>query len=200
MPDRVTYEFAVIRVVPKVEREEFLNVGVIVFSKPKRYLGMQYLLDENRLKAFSNDLDLEELKAYLQAWERITQGGKEAGPIGQEELPYRFRWLTAPKSTLLQCSQPHPGLCTDPEKELNALFQLFVYPSPKSQKTPWYLIGFLGIGLGLGIGLALLSAYLKAWLTGGIEEETVGVYLVVSLLIVGPSSFLIGRQLERKFG
>lgn len=126
MHDKATYEFAVIRVVPKVEREEFLNVGVIVFSKPKRFLGMRYRVDETRLKAFDKEVEVELIREYLNAWEQICKGGKEAGTIGEQELPYRFRWLTAPKSTVLQCSRPHPGLCEAPDEVLENLFRFYV--------------------------------------------------------------------------
>ncbi|MDW7690863.1 DUF3037 domain-containing protein [Flammeovirgaceae bacterium SG7u.111] len=123
MQDKVTYEYAVIRVVPKVEREEFLNVGVILFSKRKKYLGIRYHIDEKRLKAFSADLDPDMLKNYLEAWEKVCQGGKEGGCIGQLDLPSRFRWLVASRSTIIQSSKTHPGLCHNPEQVLENLFQ-----------------------------------------------------------------------------
>jgi len=126
MPDKVTYEYSVIRVVPKVEREEFLNVGVVVFSKPKKYLALKYQFHEKRFQAFSNEVEGEVIREHLQAWERVAKGGAEAGPIGEQDMAYRFRWLTAPKSTILQCSRPHPGLCADPEQVLEDLFKLYV--------------------------------------------------------------------------
>ncbi|MEM9917920.1 MAG: DUF3037 domain-containing protein, partial [Bacteroidota bacterium] len=95
MQDRVTYEFAVIRVVPKVEREEFLNVGVILFSKRKKYLGIKYQIDEQRLKAFSDEMDVVFLNDYLRAWELVCQGDPSGGSIGKMALASRFRWLTA---------------------------------------------------------------------------------------------------------
>ncbi|MFT6961019.1 MAG: hypothetical protein ACJAWV_000721 [Flammeovirgaceae bacterium] len=126
MQDRVTYEFAIIRVVPKVEREEFMNVGVILFSKPKKYLGIKFQLDENRLKAFSSGLDLELVNSYLNGWELVCQGGRKAGRIGEMELPYRFRWLVASRSTIIQSSKTHAGLCHEPEKVLESLFEKYV--------------------------------------------------------------------------
>jgi hypothetical protein len=126
MQDKVTFEYAIIRVVPKVEREEFLNVGAIVFSKPKKFLGMKYLINEARLKAFSKELEVADLTKYLEAWEAVCAGSSEGGAIGQLDLADRFRWLTAARSTIIQSAQPHPGLCADPEKELEWLFKTFV--------------------------------------------------------------------------
>lgn len=122
----VTYEFSVIRLVPKVEREEFLNIGVIVFSKRKRYLDIKYLLDEQRIKAFAPAIDLDLIKDYLKGWELVCQGGRGGGKIGQAELPYRFRWLTANRSTILQSARPHSGLCFEPEQVLERLFERYV--------------------------------------------------------------------------
>ncbi len=122
MQDRVTYEFAVIRVVPKVEREEFLNVGVILFSKRKKYLGIKYHIDPKRLEAFSSQIDIDEIRDYLKAWELVCEGKTDGGRIGTLDLPSRFRWLTASRSTIIQSSKTHPGLCHDPEKVLEDLF------------------------------------------------------------------------------
>ncbi len=126
MQDRVTYEFAIIRFVPKVEREEFINVGALLFSKRKKYLGIKFSVDSERLKAFSNEIDPDAINDYLKAWEVICKGGSMGGTIGNLELSDRFRWLAACKSTVLQCSKTHPGLCTDPEKELEDLFNRYV--------------------------------------------------------------------------
>ena len=129
MPDKFSYEFVVIRVVPKVEREEFMNVGVIVFSKPKRYLDMKYHLDEERLRALSEDLDIAFLEEHLQAWEAICAGAPQGGPIGEQDQPYRFRWLAAARSTILQTSRVHPGLCSDPAVVLEDVFRRYVADS-----------------------------------------------------------------------
>jgi Protein of unknown function (DUF3037) len=126
MQDRVTYEFAIIRVVPKVEREEFINVGVLVFSKRKKYLGIKYTINNERLRALSKTCDINIIEEYLLAWESICQGAPNSDPIGEFELADRFRWLAAAKSTMLQCSPIHPGLCTHPEKELEDLFNRYV--------------------------------------------------------------------------
>jgi len=126
MPGSEVYEFSIIRFVPKVEREEFLNVGVILFSKRKEFLGMKVHLDESRLKCFSEDIDIDMLKQYLNAWELVCQGGDKGGSIGSLEMHLRFRWLTATRSTIIQSSKVHPGMCKDPEQILERLFQRFV--------------------------------------------------------------------------
>ena len=126
MQGKATYEFVIIRYVPKVEREEFINVGAILFSKHKKYLGIRYKIDKERLLAFSPDVDIELLQEYLEAWTLICAGDPKGGVIGGFELADRFRWLAATKSTTLQCSKTHPGLCHDPEKELDDLFEKYV--------------------------------------------------------------------------
>src|SRR3712207_8359044 len=109
MPDKQLYEYAIIRVVPKVEREEFINVGVILFSKKGKFLKTLYKVDEKRLKALCDTLDIEEVAAYLEAIEQISAGSKDAGPIAKLDQPSRFRWLTATRSTVVQASKVHPG-------------------------------------------------------------------------------------------
>ena len=126
MQDRYIYEFAIIRVVPKVEREEFFNVGVILFSKQKKYIGIKYQIDKKRLEAFSEDLDIDFLNDYLKAWEAVCEGTPKGGLIGTLELPSRFRWLTASRSTIIQSSKVHPGLCVDMEVALEDLFRRYV--------------------------------------------------------------------------
>ena len=126
MPDKHTFEFAIIRVVPKVEREEFMNVGVLVFCKRKKYLGIKYSVNEKRLTAFSEDLDIELINQYLKAWELICEGGTSGGPIGELEVSDRFRWLSASKSTIIQCSKTHPGISANPEDVLDDAFKRYV--------------------------------------------------------------------------
>lgn len=123
MQEKHLFEYAVIRVVPKIEREEFLNVGVILFCKGLRYLGSMVHLEESRLQAFNADLDLDEIRAYLNAFDRI---GKGEGPIGKLTLPERFRWLTATRSTIVQTSRVHPGFTTNPTDTLVQLHQQLV--------------------------------------------------------------------------
>lgn len=126
MQDRVTYEYAVIRLVPKVEREEFINIGVILFSKPKRYLEMKFVVDEEKIKAFTKATDIDSICQYLNAWELVCKGKPGSGKIGEMDIASRFRWLTASRSTIIQSSKTHPGLCHAPEKVLEELFALYV--------------------------------------------------------------------------
>lgn len=126
MPSKVIFEYAVVRIVPKVERGEFLNVGIILFAKSKDFLAMKYHFDKNRLALFSEEIDIERLENYLDAWDWICKGSQKGGAIGKLETPERFRWLTAAKSTIIQCSEVHPGLCQSPENKLDRLFQEYV--------------------------------------------------------------------------
>lgn len=126
MQDKVTYEYAVIRLVPKVEREEFLNIGVILFSKQKKYLGIKYKIDASRIHAFSADVDTDLIHKYLEAWELVCEGKSAGGHIAKFELASRFRWLVASRSTIIQSSKTHPGLCHAPEKVLKDIFKRYV--------------------------------------------------------------------------
>ncbi len=123
MQDKVTFEYAIIRFMPKVEREEFFNIGVILFSKRKRFLGLKYHINPEKLAAFSCEITLEEVTEYLKAWESICKGAPHGGAIGEFETSDRFRWLAASKSTMILCSPTHSGLCNDPTKELDDIFQ-----------------------------------------------------------------------------
>jgi hypothetical protein len=115
------FEYAVLRVVPRVEREEFLNVGIIVYCRSLGFLQTRFELPEARLLALAPDLDLEEIAARLQAFERICQGRATGGTIGQLPIAERFRWLTATRSTVVQSSPVHPGLCADAAETLARL-------------------------------------------------------------------------------
>lgn len=126
MQDRHLYEYAVIRVVPRVEREEFLNVGIVLFCKSRKFLKMLYRLDENRLRLLTEEIDMEQLEANLRSFERICNGEKDAGPIAQLDVPSRFRWLTAVRSSVIQTSRPHPGMCCELEETLQRLFRELV--------------------------------------------------------------------------
>jgi hypothetical protein len=122
MQEKLLFEYAVLRVMPRVEREEFMNVGVILYCSSQGFLQTVFHLDENRLRAFSAELDMEEIKERVQAFERICKGGEEGGTIGALPLASRFRWLTATRSTVVQTSKVHPGLCNDPAGKLEKLF------------------------------------------------------------------------------
>jgi hypothetical protein len=118
MPGKHVFEYAVIRVVPRVEREEFINVGVILFCKDKKFLQSIITLNEDRAACFCSPDVIQEIKANLYAFDQISQGSPKSGPIGQLDEASRFRWLTATRSTVVQSSKVHPGLCTDPLQTL----------------------------------------------------------------------------------
>ena len=126
MQDLHLFEYAIIRVVPRVEREEFVNAGVIVFCKKAKFIKMIYTVEEQKLKCFSDDLDFEQLQKNLQAFQNISEGKKEGGPIAMMDIPSRFRWLTAIRSSVIQTSRPHPGLCENLEKTTQRLFSELV--------------------------------------------------------------------------
>ena len=126
MQDKRTFEYAIIRVVPRVEREEFLNVGVIVFCKRPAFLQVKFSFDENRLLALYPEIDLAEVKAHLHALEQISVGEKSAGPIAALDHAERFRWLTAKRSTVVQTSAVHPGICNDLEATTDKLLRQLV--------------------------------------------------------------------------
>ena len=126
MQEKHLFEYAVIRVVPRVEREEFLNIGVIVYCPKQKFLQTRYLLDEKRLHCFSGYIDLAEVKEHLCSFERICRGDTGGGPIAQLDMPSRFRWLTATRSTVVQASKVHPGFCTNALDTLNKLFDQLV--------------------------------------------------------------------------
>jgi hypothetical protein len=113
MQEKHLFEYAVVRVVPRVEREEFINAGIILYCRDQRFLGVMFSVDEQRLHALCPLLDIEELREHLHAFEQIALGNKDAGPIAKLDLAGRFRWLTATRSTVVQASKVHPGLCAD---------------------------------------------------------------------------------------
>ena len=115
------YEYAILRVVPRVEREEFVNVGVVLYCKGLRFLQVQIAINESRLKHLSPELDLQGIKEHLHSFEKIVRGEDCSSPIAREPLSERFRWLTAVRSSTIQTSRPHPGLCTNAEAELHRL-------------------------------------------------------------------------------
>lgn len=126
MQDKHLYEYAVIRVVPRVEREEFVNAGVVLFCKRKRFIKMLYTVNETKLLMLWPELDVEQVRLNLDSFEKIARGAKDGGPIAQFETDERFRWLTAVRSSVIQTSRPHPGFCNDPEQAVYKLFQELV--------------------------------------------------------------------------
>ena len=126
MPAPASYDYAVVRVVPRVDREEFLNAGIILFSKDCRFLSACVKVEEARLSAFAPGLDVDLVRRHLDAITRICAGEKDAGPIARLSLSQRFQWLVAPRSTMIQMSPVHSGLCTDPAATLTELFRQLV--------------------------------------------------------------------------
>lgn len=128
MSERDVYEYAVIRVVPSVERGELVNAGVILYCQPRGYLCARVELDEARLLALGAPVDLPGVRQALGAYEQAC--GEEAGPLCGEPLGSRFRWLTAPRSTVVQTGPVHAGLTADPAAELDHLMARLVRPVP----------------------------------------------------------------------
>lgn len=126
MQGKHLYEYAVIRFVPRVEREEFINVGLIMFSKRAKFIKAQYILDERKLQLFPSELDIDSLKNNLESFSKICLGKKEGGYIASLEIHERFRWLTAVRSTSIQTSRPHPGFSSDLETTFETLFNELV--------------------------------------------------------------------------
>ena len=126
MQEKHLFEYAIIRVVPCVEREEFMNVGVILFCPSQGFLQTVYELKEERLRAFSDKLDLAELEERLHAFVRICRGKADGGTIGKLPIASRFRWLTSTRSTVVQTSPVHPGLCANPQEKIGLLLSQLV--------------------------------------------------------------------------
>lgn len=126
MQEKHLFEYAVIRIVPRVEREEFLNIGVIVYCAHEKFLQVEYCINKQKLDAFTSTIDCSELEKKLMAIKQICNGEKEGGDIAALPIASRFRWLTAAKSTILQTSSVHPGLCVNAAGELNKLYDKLV--------------------------------------------------------------------------
>ena len=129
--ERAPYAYAVIRVVPRVEREEFVNVGVVLFSRPRRFLGVRFVLDKGRLRALWPDLDVDAVKRQLEVMRLVAAGDAAGGAIAGLPAAERFGWMTAPASTMVQPGPVHAGLASDPAEALNELFaELVTLPTP----------------------------------------------------------------------
>jgi len=120
------FEYAIVRIVPLVEREEFINVGVILFCKKQHFLQMKFEINESKLRVFRSSVDLVEIKQHLESFCKISAGTPDSGEIGELPLPERFRWLTGSRSTIIQTSKVHPGLCDDAGTMLDELFNTMV--------------------------------------------------------------------------
>lgn len=126
MPDQSSFDYAIVRIVPQVEREEFVNVGVILSCPDRQYLGTRLHVDLARLRAFAPELDEEVVRSHLASFEAVSRGGADAGPIGELPARQRFHWLVAPRSTVIQTSPAHTGWCRDPEQTLEKLLRQYV--------------------------------------------------------------------------
>ena len=122
MPAPASYDYAVVRVVPRVDREEFINAGVILYSKACHFLAACVKVDEERLRALAPAVDVDLVRRHLEAIPRICAGEKNAGPIAQLSPSERFHWLVSPRSTMIHVSPMHGGFCDDPAALLDELF------------------------------------------------------------------------------
>jgi hypothetical protein len=120
------FEYAVVRAVPRVERGELVNVGVVLYCQAADFLGCRTHLDEDRLRAIDPDVDIAGVRAALAAMTIVCRGGAAAGQAAEQSLGSRFRWLTAPRSTIIQPGPVHPGLTEDPAVELDHLVAVLV--------------------------------------------------------------------------
>ena len=123
MPEKILYEYAILRLVPKVEREEFINIGVILFSKKENYLKVKYFINDRRINAFCHELDLDFIDSNLNALSKIAEGIHPESAISEFDVAERFRWLTAVRSSSIQSSRPHPGKTNNLSKTLDKLFK-----------------------------------------------------------------------------
>jgi len=126
MQQNQLFEYAVIRIVPRVEREEFINAGVVLYCAKQKFLKAIFEINQERLAAFCGRIEIPEVEENLLAFERICKGGEGAGPIGKLDAASRFRWLTATRSTVVQTSKVHPGFCVNAEETLVRLYDQLV--------------------------------------------------------------------------
>ncbi|WP_439479742.1 DUF3037 domain-containing protein [Chryseobacterium aquaticum] len=126
MQEDKIYEYAVIRLVPKVEREEFFNIGLVMFSKREKFIRVEFYLCPDKFKLMKSKLDYNDIIQNLDSFKKIANGEKDGGPVAQMDIPERFRWLTALRSAVVQTSRPHPGKSKDLEKTFGKLFEELV--------------------------------------------------------------------------
>ena len=135
MPARSSFDYAIVRVVPRVERYEFVNAGAIVFCRTLRFLGARIELDRARLAALAPWLDMAEVERHLTFIPLVCAGGAAGGPIGLLPQPDRFHWLVAPRSAMIQTSPVHAGLCDDPAAALERIVADLVRPFDAARLT-----------------------------------------------------------------
>ena len=123
---RISYHFAILRVVPHVHLGSFVNVGVVLHARTAEFLGMRAIEDVGALRALVRDVDAERLARYLACYEAICAGDASAGPIALVSPSERFHWMTAPRSDVLQASPVHEGLAPDPARALEELYERFI--------------------------------------------------------------------------
>ncbi|MCD0479845.1 DUF3037 domain-containing protein [Chryseobacterium sp. LC2016-29] len=126
MQEDKIYEYAVIRLVPKVEREEFFNIGLVMFSKREKFIKVEFHLCPDKFKLMRSKLDYDDITKNLESFKNIAEGKKDGGPIALLEIPDRFRWLTAVRSAVVQTSRPHPGKSKDLDQTFGKLFEELV--------------------------------------------------------------------------
>jgi hypothetical protein len=126
MQGKHLFEYAVIRLVPRVEREEFVNVGVVICCKRQNFIDCKIHLPKEKLLALDPHSDFSVFECYLESFEKISQGDPNGNPIGKQDAASRFRWLTAMRSSMLQTSRPHSGFTEDLQETLEKLFEEYV--------------------------------------------------------------------------
>lgn len=124
--NRIDYHFTVVRVVPHVHTGAFVNVGVVLHARAAEFLAMRAIMDEDALRRIAPDVDVELLTRYLVCYDAICRGDESAGPIALVSRSERFHWISAPRSDVLQPSPVHEGICSDPDRELELLFESYV--------------------------------------------------------------------------
>ncbi|OYU65728.1 MAG: hypothetical protein CFE22_12520 [Cytophagaceae bacterium BCCC1] len=126
MQEKHLYEYAVIRLVPRVERGEYINIGVVLYCKSLKTLDFVFQINKSRILSLFPEVDLEEVESHLLSFQKICQGTPDSGLIGSQDFASRFRWLTARRSTIIQASDIHPGYCQQPTAALNKIFEEMV--------------------------------------------------------------------------
>jgi hypothetical protein len=132
-PARHPFAYAIVRVVPRVERGESMNAGIVLLCRPMRFLGARVSLDEARLRALDPSCDADEVRGHLAAIERIASGDPAGGPIATLSQAERYHWLVAPSSTIIQPSEAHTGMTADPAATLEHLFVTLVQAPGRPQ-------------------------------------------------------------------
>ena len=126
MQEDKLYHYAVMRLVPKVEREEFINIGLILFSKSEQFIQLKYHLCKDKFRLMCTDIEFEEVTSNLETYKQIAEGNHDFGPIAEMDIPERFRWLAAVRSSIIQTSPTHIGKTNNLEETFERLFNELV--------------------------------------------------------------------------